>query len=326
VLPGVGSLGVGELVVSSTAAALGRRGRTEARVRIVGASSLGWIEVAEGWGAMIEAVVHGVTADPVVSRGYQHLTRICFGTALNLLPLSPWNGIVLATLDHVEEDRDVMRLLQRWRPLVVVLALNSQVSKPQVRRRVPSLGAGYSTFHWKARHKDLGGVTSSWWHLVRMTRDQSLMAQERHPRMMASTYQRPLQTALDDTESGATGGTFEQRESTLDHVAGFVTVREQGRQRILPVYDGEGWAPDVSQLDHADRFLWVLADSVWGGKERVVRRIVGHELLSIWDYEGKFESRRWDDKMMERVLRSRLKSPPAKILRPVAYPVFEHLL
>jgi hypothetical protein len=54
-------LGVGELVVSSTAAALGRRGRTEARVRIVGASSLGWIEVAEGWGAMIKVVVHGMT-------------------------------------------------------------------------------------------------------------------------------------------------------------------------------------------------------------------------------------------------------------------------
>ena len=58
----------------------------------------------------------------------------------------------------------------------------------------------------------------------------------------------------------------------------------------------------------------------------MVRQIVGHELLGLWDYEGKLESKRWNPETMERVIRSRLTSPPAKILRALAFPAFEFLL
>ena len=39
-----------ELMVCNTVSALSRRGRKEVRVRVVGNRSLGWLEVAEGWG------------------------------------------------------------------------------------------------------------------------------------------------------------------------------------------------------------------------------------------------------------------------------------
>ena len=64
-------------------------------------------------------------------------------------------------------------------------------------------------------------------------------------------------------------------------MVGFVTLGAGLHKQEVPVYDGAGWAPDVSKLLSADRRVWVLAESVWG-KERVVRRITAYELLSLW--------------------------------------------
>ena len=69
----------------------------------------------------------------------------------------------------------------------------------------------------------------------------------------------------------------------------------------------------------------MLAESVWS-KKRVVRQIGPTELLAVWDYEGKLESRHWDAGLLERVLTSRLRSPPATVLRAAAYPLFEYLM
>ena len=80
---------------------------------------------------------------------------------------------------------------------------------------------------------------------------------------------------------------------------------------VEPVYDGEGWAPDISRLSPRDRLIWVLAEWVWS-KKRVVRQIGPTELLAVWDYEGKHESRHWDAGLLEKVLTSRLKSPPSQ--------------
>ena len=92
-------LAEGELVVSSSATALSRRGRSEVRARVVGSSSLGWLEVAEGWGARVELVVHGSAPDPVIKLRREHLTRTDYLSALKLEPVGPWNGIALATVD-----------------------------------------------------------------------------------------------------------------------------------------------------------------------------------------------------------------------------------
>ena len=108
----MGALSEGELAASSSAATFSRRGRSEARARAVGSSSLGWLEVAEGWGARVELVVHGSTPDPVIKQRREHITRIDYWSALKLEPVGPWNGIALATVD-CEEGADQLRDLLR---------------------------------------------------------------------------------------------------------------------------------------------------------------------------------------------------------------------
>ena len=46
----------GELTACSTVSTLSRRGRSKVKVRVIGDCSLGWVEVAKGWGARIDAV------------------------------------------------------------------------------------------------------------------------------------------------------------------------------------------------------------------------------------------------------------------------------
>ena len=104
-----------------------------------------------------------------------------------------------------------------------------------------------------------------------------------------------------------------------------VTLGPPHRRVEKPVYDGARCAPDVSQLAPKEQLLWVLADSVWGRK-KVDRPIVEHGLLSIWDYEGKLEARKWDSQTMRMITTSRLKSPPSKILRAVCTPAFDYLM
>ncbi len=131
--------------------------------------------------------------------------------------------------------------------------------------------------------------------------------------MTASDYKRPLQTTLDDTLGGLKQNSprFERIDKANDHSPrpiGVVKLRD-GNTRT--VYDGQGLAPDLSRLSPGDRFIWVLAHSVFWSKRSVVRKVESHEILSIWDYEGKIELEglgRW-------IKASRLASPPAKIVR-----------
>jgi len=46
-------------------------------------------------------------------------------------------------------------------------------------------------------------------------------------------------------------------------------------------------------------------------------------VLSLWDYEGKLESRLWSDWEREAVLRYRLRCPPAKMLRSLLFAACE---
>ena len=64
-----------------TSAVVSRIGRTEVRVRVVGASLLGWLEVAVYWGATIEAVVCEEDADTVADSHFGDFNKIDFSTA-----------------------------------------------------------------------------------------------------------------------------------------------------------------------------------------------------------------------------------------------------
>ena len=50
----------GEVQAIAAQMAVGRRPRSKVRIRVVGSSSLGWVEAAEAWGEEVEAVVVGI--------------------------------------------------------------------------------------------------------------------------------------------------------------------------------------------------------------------------------------------------------------------------
>ena len=102
VLPGEDSLAPGEMVSHRSGGMLRRRGRSEVRVRVVGNSSLGWLELADSWGARVEAVVHERTEEPAVYRRFDYLTRINITAAFELPPRAPWDGLVLGTVTSTQ--------------------------------------------------------------------------------------------------------------------------------------------------------------------------------------------------------------------------------
>lgn len=114
------------------------------------------------------------------------------------------------------------------------------------------------------------------------------------------------------------------RRGLPDSIVGSISFTNNRPAR--PVYDGKGAAPDISTFrDMDERLIWVLANSVWM-KERAVRQIDCSELLALWDYKGKLESAHWDHEVFAQIIQSRLDSPPAKILRAVAFSAFQAVL
>ena len=140
ILPTQQGLAPGELVTHNMAALLSRRGRGEVRVRILGPISLGWLEVAEGWGTRIEVIVQGQVSDPVLAHQFQSIRRIDYNNAFDLDPPFPWDGIALATVAEEDDWGLVNNFLPSWKPLVIVLAYPTCLSRRQLQRMIPGLG------------------------------------------------------------------------------------------------------------------------------------------------------------------------------------------
>jgi hypothetical protein len=82
----------------------------------------------------------------------------------------------------------------------------------------------------------------------------------------------------------------------------------------LPVFSGDQLGPDLALIPFGDIRIWVHAHSVYS-RDKVLRQVRTSELLAIWDYKGKLESRGWSQSEGLRVLRARLLAPLAKMLR-----------
>lgn len=318
----------GEAVANRSLSSLGRGGRIDVRVRVVGPYSLGWIEVAEGWGARVEAVVGGRGDKAEIARRFNYLSRLVVSEAFNLAPTTPWDGICLATVREEEDAKLLNGLLARWRPLIALVAYPGKLSRPELRPLLPPAARWKEDYHemtFKIQHRAVGGVTQCSWHILHVTRHEELKTARRAALMTTPTYRRTLQTVLDDTAPCGSGVVFEARPSEDDAAIGYVVEGSGENEDRWPVYDGGGLAPDVSELLPPERLLWVRAQTVWR-KEATVRRMLPHELLALWDYEGKQESKHWKQWEIAKVTQARLESPPAKIMRAVAYPAFGALL
>ena len=130
-----------------------------------------------------------------------------------------------------------------------------------------------------------------------------------------NVYRRPLQNALDDTRGGCLRTqvrSFEARGDMGESIVG--TLRQGTTVDRVPVYSAAQVGPDISELKFADKLFWVEAATVMS-KTPLVRRVMMSELHAMWDYEGKLEARDWSKLQDSEVLRHRLLSPPAKMIR-----------
>ena len=302
------------------------------KVRAVGDRAWGWAEAAISWGAEVEVVAHDEPDNHHLRKLFDIPILRNYTTAVTttLPQQGQWDGIVLTTLQTQQESEDLCLLLERWRPLIVIAAYPSTTSRARGRKLLPWNPPDYhrsSLLH--LLHSATGGVTTASWNFFHLHRLGDQFPNEAI--MMAPQYPRTLQTALDDTlpgfapaEGNRRGGLAleppdESGEPVDNNAIGMVTLR--GHDNRHPVFDGNGRAPDISQLK--DKQIWVLANSCMSPLRRVIRQIKYHEVLSLWDYEGKLESRLWSDWEREAVLRYRLRCPPAKMLRSLLFAACE---
>jgi hypothetical protein len=283
----------GESIAIVAQMAVGRRTRSKVRIRVVGASSMGWIEAAEGWGAEVEDVVVDIPDHFKDIRRKVSLTPTTTPQdGLRLLPLGPWDGCLFATIATASETQLVTALFKRWRPAIAILAIHSSVSRIDT---IGMLPAGLPLFYQKkmmtCRHSSIGGVSTSLWRFIHYTRwggvisyPSSLMTSDNLPRF--------LQTALSDTLGGVRGATFEPRSGLDQSPLAIGLLSSPTPELTIPVYSGEGLAPDLFCLPPRERHFWVSAQSVFSTKP-VLRQVKTAELMAIWDYEGKLESRGW---------------------------------
>ena len=150
--------------------------------------------------------------------------------------------------------------------------------------------------------------------------------------MTAQQFDRPLQTALDDTVGGQKDAVFEELPIGEDASDGRIgRARRRGGEEWSPVYDGRAKAPDLGSMPpHLGRRIWVVANTVfatqmYAGREGCLRQINDAEVLSLWDYEGKESIKWWSEDLRRVILSARLASPPAKMVRSFVFTAGDRL-
>ena len=214
----------------------------------MGASSMGWIEAAEAWGAEVEAVVVDCPDHfKDIRRKVSLMPTTTPQDGLRLLPLGPWDGCLLATIATGSETQLATALFKRWRPAVAILSIHSSFSRSDT---ISMLPAGLPLFYHKkmitCRHSGIGGVSTSSWRFIHYTRWGDVIS---YPSLMTSdNLLRSLQTALSDTLGGARGASFEPRSGLEQSPLVMGLLSSPSPERRIPVYSGEGLAPDLFRL------------------------------------------------------------------------------
>ena len=332
--PPLDHLQTGELKLNICSRPKVRKGRELVRVRVIGDRSFGWTEAAQLWGAQVEVVVHRQYDNHILSETF-HQPKSCDVTTavLSFDDKIPWDGVLLATVGTQLDADDVDRLFTLWQPLIAIVAFPLSLSRAQRAKFKPTQTDQYQIRDYTMRHAHFGGVTQTIWRFLYFSRMETEIPKEAI--MTVRTYGRSLQTSLDDTlgaspvnvkleptlhNEGASQGTI---------VVGSVTLKEhkyKGGNVVRQVYDSGGLAPDIGCLPPIERFIWVRASSVRSPGSKIIRAVQYSELLGMWDYEGKLESRHWPWELRREVLNQRLKSPPAKMLRSLTFKACELLL
>ena len=168
-------------------------------------------------------------------------------TALSMAPMGDWDGLLLASVHDESEASLVDRLFDTWQPWIAIISYPPHLSRSAVLRLGPHLHSSYEKRTIKCRHSDVGGVTTSSWTILHISR---LLSRPSRPSLMTmNVYPRQLQTALDDTLGGRWcdhQGSFDPRVDLGKNVIGTVVDKKDGRLRFL--YSANSVGPDISKM------------------------------------------------------------------------------
>ncbi len=306
------SLTTGESHVVSSQSEVRRRARSKVRARVIGANSLGWVKVLEGWGTEVEAVI---VSSLDHYKNIRALVTTTPTTALHLgyhlPPCGPWDGCLAANVLTSEDAQVTSILFKRWRPAVGILSSPGTLSRSKTLRLLP---VGLPSFYQKkiitVHHPGIGGVTPSTWRFVFYSRWIDVMPT---PSIMTGqALPRTLQTALSDVVGASGECNFEYQEGVQPPKA-IGVVTSSGTWNSSPLFGGDALGPDLHALPFKEVHFWVRAECVYS-RTPVVRRVKTAELFAIWDYKGKLESQQWSYIQQLGILRGCLACPPAKML------------
>jgi hypothetical protein len=312
-------------VAAGTLLVIGRKNKSRIRVRVVGHRIFGWLEAAKLWGVNIEAMVVPGCRD--IDR-VKHIVSLLTDTAttmlhsaLHLPPAQDWRGVMLAVLADRTDSKPTATLFDRWKPEVAIFTIPGGLSCTEVLGLLPDFPPRCSKTMFKPRHSNLGGVMTSVWHIIQVTQAREINTKPMLMKM--ESYSRTLQTALKDTR-GAERCSFEIRKDLGASIIGMARHTKSSTEGLeeaptpkQPVYSSRYLGPDISAMDPKDLHFWVSSNSVMSKDKakQVIRTVNIHELLAMWDYEGKLEARLWTKLDRKNVFRQRLLSPPGKIIQ-----------
>ena len=253
----------------------------------------------------MKAVVHRNYNNHILSETF-HQPKSCDVTTAAFLfdAKIPWDGVLLATVGTQCDADDVDRLFTLWQPLIAIVAFPITLNRAQRAKFQPTRTDQYQVRDYIMRHAHFGGVTQTIWRFVHFSRIEIEVPKEAI--MTARTYGWSLQTSLDDTIGASPVNVklepnlHNEGDSQGIIVVGSVTLnthKHKGGNVIKQVYDSDGLAPDVGCLPPIDRFIWVKATSVRSPNSNFFRANNYSELLGMWNYEGKLDSKHWPWKL-----------------------------
>ena len=217
----------GEKVAVTTRRVLSRKGRCVVRVRLFGESSLGWLDTALLWGACVEVFVcQGGIVKHLVELLYPDVHIAPLAESLTMPPNREWDGVLIATISTKSEADHLRRLVERWGPLVVIIAAHpKKISKASFDKWTSYQDLRYTHSNkYICRHIDFGGVTSSDWRM----------------RVVTTRMDEPLSLELTGmTASFYIQGTYKRHWATLSvqrHVRTSVLIWSEGHRGWVTVY------------------------------------------------------------------------------------------
>ena len=297
-------------------------------MRIVGNSSLGWLEAAVLWGANIQVFVCGNdNLTQVIRRSYPHTQVPLSHDCRTHKQPNDWDGILLATLSIATQDATMIRdAIQKWRPKVLAVTCPLTISRKEFRNRLAIDPAVYQCIRTTTcSHDVFGGVTTSTWRLTVST--CILELDNVTSGMTAGCYPRTLQTALDDTIGGLNHVVRLEKGSTQSSAQGIACEQVwcTRTKQYQYVHEASALGPDLYGLTEDQRLnIWVKATSVFS-QDKVIRRITPFELAAVWDYAGKTRYSEMTPCELNQLTRWRMMSPPGKILTAVTFTLCQSL-